>query len=206
MKAEGVEHIYLLGHSTGGLTASLYMSSNPDSAIRALILNSPFLAWNLSGLKRAMIPLISAIGRYFPNMTVPQPKDTRYAASLRRELGGEWDYRTQWKPDQMPDVDAGWVRAIEQAQRRLQRGAGIAVPVLLMTSARSAKASDDMAVFRCADGVLDVGKIRRAALALGPSIAMEEIEGGLHDLALSPPPVRKRYYSLIEKFLRAVGT
>ena len=47
MKKDGNCNIVLLGHSTGGLISSLYMQCMSDPAIKVLVLNSPFLAWNL---------------------------------------------------------------------------------------------------------------------------------------------------------------
>lgn len=201
IKQDGITGCALLGHSTGGLISSLYMSMCPDPAIRALLLNSPFLAWNMPWYKRMMIPAIAAIGKWFPDMVVPQPKDTRYARSLRRVHGGEWEYDTSWKPDQMPDVDAGWVRAIELGQRRIRKGAGIKVPILVVTSSRSAKRKDTMDVFRKADGVLDVNKIAAVACRLGNNVTIGRIDNGLHDLALSPKSIRGEYYKMIFDFL-----
>ena len=64
MERDGVDEVVLMGHSTGGLTCSLYMQCDPDERIKGLILNSPFLTWNVQGLKGALgIPLMSALGR-----------------------------------------------------------------------------------------------------------------------------------------------
>lgn len=201
IKLDGINECTLLGHSTGGLTASLYMSKCPDPVIKVLLLNSPFLAWHMPWYQRMMIPIIASIGKLFPNMVIPQPKDIRYARSLRRVHGGEWEYDTSWKPDQMPDVDAGWVRAIEMGQQQIRKGANITVPILVMTSTRSAKKNDSMDIFRKADGVLDVSKIAKAACRLGDNVTIEQIEGGLHDLALSKRSIRNEYYRLIFDFL-----
>lgn len=206
IEADGNDNVVLAGHSTGGLTASLYMAQLRDERVRALVLNSPFLSWNLPWYERMLIPLLSALGRVWPSLPVRQPKDTRYARSLRRALEGEWEYRTDWKPDQLPDVDAGWVRAIEDAQRTLRRGAGIYVPVLVLTSTISAKRSDPMEVFHRADGVLNVRGIRRVAPRLGPDVTIETIPGGLHDLALSAPEARQRYYEAVFRFINRASS
>lgn len=101
----------------------------------------------------------------------------------------------------MPDVDAGCIRAIDRAQRELRRGAGINVPILLLTSEISARRRDPMEVFHRADGVLDVERIRRSARHLGPDLTEKAIAGGLHDLALSAPAVRRRFYDTVFAFL-----
>ena len=69
MKRDGIDTIVLMGHSTGGLTTSLYLNNRPDSAIKGLILNSPFLDWNQSKFQeRVLIPLVNCLGGHFPGM------------------------------------------------------------------------------------------------------------------------------------------
>ena len=71
MKDDGIDEIILMGHSTGGLTTSLYMASNPDSDIRALILNSPFLDWNLSSFQEKFL-----VGSVDNRQCISRHKDT----------------------------------------------------------------------------------------------------------------------------------
>ena len=42
MRDDGIKDVVLMGHSTGGLVSSAYMSEHPNTMVRALILNSPF--------------------------------------------------------------------------------------------------------------------------------------------------------------------
>ena len=60
-----------------------------------------------------------------------------------------------------PDVDTGWIRAIDLAQGILQNDPHIGVPVLLMHSDRSVKEGDPSATYGEADAVLDVEDISR---------------------------------------------
>lgn len=203
IKADGIDSIVLLGHSTGGLTSALYMASNPAPEIRALVLNSPFLDWNLPTLQKAAVPLLSAIGRFFPGLTVRQKPDSGYAETLHRELGGEWDYRRDWKPDVLPDVDAGWVRAIDRAQRELRHG-HIRVPVLLLHSAESVRLGDPKEKYGRADAILDVESIGRYGCELGDDVTEVTVDDGLHDLVLSARPVRERVYTDILRWLAAL--
>ena len=53
------------------------------------------------------------------------------------------------------------------------------------------------------DGVLDVVHIREYGRNLGPSVELEEIQGGLHDLFLSRKPVRDSAYRTMFKFLES---
>lgn len=198
MKMDGVRHIVLMGHSTGGLTASLYMAEHANDAVAGLILNSPFLDWNLGGLER-FVPFISGIGALLPNIKINQGESSAYAESLLARYGGEWDYNTAWKTVKPRPVDTGWVRAIDQAQARLQHGADIAVPVLLMRSTRSAANPSG------SDIVLDVDDIGKYGKLLGHNVTSVRIDGGLHDLVLSQKPVRDAVYDYIFHWLHEIG-
>lgn len=205
MKNDGISEIILLGHSTGGLTASLYMASGPPSAVRALVLNSPFLEWNLPWAARKIgIPFISAMGKIWPNLKIPQRKDSGYAETLSDRHSGEWSYRTGWKPDILPNPDAGWVRAISEAQRSLRKSR-ILVPVLLLHSAESVRKGDDKEKYFHADAILDVKTISYYGRRLGDNVTEVVIERGLHDLALSSEKVRAVYYGAIMEWLSEIG-
>lgn len=201
MKADGIRRIILLGHSTGGLTAALYMAGRPDSAVKALILNSPFLTWNMpAAARRIGIPLIKRLHRIMPGLRIAADKSDRYARTLARHLEGEWEYNTDWKPDVLPPVSPEWIRAIDNALRSLSH-AHISVPVLLLHSDRSASAKDGADMNRRADAVLDVSTMVPAGRMLGPRVTDVTIAGGLHDLALSAAPVRRAYYDAIFNWL-----
>lgn len=200
-KADGSTEIILMGHSTGGLTSALYMQEQPDPAVRALILNSPFLAWNIrSAFKRALMHVVAALGRIIPGIPVDSGGTIDYHRSLSRSMGGEWDFDRRWKPDIMPNVDAGWVRAIESGQRRAVRG-GIRVPVLLLHSDKSAWHGDGAEAFSKSDGVLDVKKIAAAGRRIGDNVDEVTIRDGLHDLVLSRPDVRRHVFSVVFSWL-----
>lgn len=204
IKSDGETEIALLGHSTGGLTTSLYMSEHPSPMIRALILNSPFLAWNLPLLLRSVVmPAVSALGRYIPSVKVRQKPDSGYAESLLSEYGGEWNYCRDWKPDVLPDPDMGWIRAIHTAQKALRRQK-IHVPVLLMHSSESVKAGDDKEKYNRADAILDVDSISKYGRHLGDDVTEITIDGALHDIALSQKSIRSTMYNVMLDWLRLV--
>ena len=201
MKKDGNCNIVLLGHSTGGLISSLYMQCMPDPAIKVLVLNSPFLAWNLpKWMVRFGIPLLKQIAGPFPNMKIKGDRTTNYASTLAKHLGGEWSYNTAWKPDVMPDVDAAWIRAIDNGQKRLRQGE-INVPILLLHSDKSAKQGDTIEKFRMSDAVLNVDSIAEAGRLLGPNVEDVTIKDGLHDLVLSRKNVRDEVYNTIFRWL-----
>ena len=197
MEQDGVREVVLMGHSTGGLTCSLFMQTEPVPQIKALVLNSPFLAWNLKGLKGTFgVPVLKTLGKVAPDMPVKSDKDDSYARSLSADYSGEWKYRRDWKPDSLPDVDAAWVRAVDIAQQALKSG-GIKVPVLLMHSDKSAYPGDGPEAYATSDGILNVDKIKEAGARLGPHVTDVTIHDGLHDLVLSRPEVRRVVFSTI---------
>jgi Lysophospholipase len=120
IRNEGNRKIILMGHSTGGLITSLYVDANKNNLkVDALILNSPFLDMNLGWFKeKILIPIVSFLGRWFPNMKIPQGNSSAYAESLLRKHKGEWEYNTEWKQEVSPAVTAGWIRAIHKGQKR----------------------------------------------------------------------------------------
>ena len=119
-------------------------------------------------------------------MPVAQGESTAYAESLLKEHHGDWSYDTRWKLSQSPDVTAGWVRAIDRAQKSLRDGkADIKVPILLMYSSESVNGDEWTPAHNRADGVLDVNDIRRYGRMLGPDVTCLRVDGGLHDLMLS---------------------
>lgn len=196
--------IYLFGHSTGGLTTALYMSRQPRPQIKALILNSPFLTWNLpKTVRKIAIPLIAALGRIFPDIHIHQKPDTVYAKTLHRNLGGEWDYNRTWKPDILPDPDAGWIRAINIAQKQL-RNANITVPVLLLHSDRTAHLGDTFEKYETSDAILNVKTMAEAGRRLGKDITEVTIRNGKHDLVLSKPEIRRLVLDTILQWLNCI--
>lgn len=200
MERDGVKDIVLMGHSTGGLVTSLYMQIEQDKHIKALILNSPFLVWNILGIKGKLgIPAIAGMGKMMPGFKVKNDKSTDYADSLK-----EWKYRKDWKPDAMPDVDAAWVRAIDIAQHSLEKG-GIKVPVLLMHSDKAAYPGDSAERYATSDGVLNPEAISKAGQRLGANVTDFTVHDGLHDLVLSRPDVRAIVYTEIFSWLEKKG-
>lgn len=193
----------LMGHSTGGLIACLYASDRNNGAdIAAIVLNSPFLEMNyVWPMRHIVAPMLSALGGVFPNVGIPRSENLNYDKSLHKSEGGEWDYDHSLKiPGSLP-IDLGWLHAIHQGHVRVQQGLHLAPPVLVMRSACSYRDDDWSEEYTHCDGVLNVEHIREYGANLGPSVTLEEIDGGLHDLILSHKPARDNAYQKIFNFL-----
>lgn len=205
MLEDGINKIALIGHSTGGLIVAYYCSCNPkaDTLIKAVVLNSPFLDWNL-GKMEPFIGAISNLGKLFPNMKISNGNSTAYGESLLRRGGhGEWEYNVEWKSPYSPAVTAGWVRAVNSAQRYLRHhNYSIPEPVLMMYSARSIDAPEWTSAADSADVVLDVAEIKALGAKLSRNVTLYKVNGGLHDLILSRPEVRYPLYNEIFVWLK----
>ena len=202
MQRQGIDKVDLIGHSTGGLITSLYMSEDPNPVVKALILNSPFLEWNMSGfMRKFLVPLVSCIGSHHPTIQISNGNSTAYGESLLKEHHGEWNYNTNWKTTYPQKVTAGWIRAIDEGHAQLQRGALINVPILLMHSDKSVYGDDWKPEYQEGDGVLNVKDISTYGRMLGRNVTEVTVPGGLHDLILSSPAVRNAVYDAIFRFL-----
>ncbi|MBD5296999.1 MAG: alpha/beta hydrolase [Bacteroides sp.] len=202
IRSEGYDHIVLMGHSTGGLVATYYLDSHPSTKVDALILNSPFLDWNL-GKKEWLIGAVSALGAIFPNIGISSGSGTAYGESLNADYHGEWQFNTDWKSITPTRVDLGWIRAVNQAQKYVRKHPyDISAPILLMYSARSVDEESWSEKVDRADAVLDVKDIRKYGMQLGHDLTAIKVNGGRHDLVLSEPDVREPLYDYIFSWLQ----
>lgn len=206
MKEDGYREIVLMGHSTGGLILSYYMSNNQDQhpEVRGLVLNSPFLDMNLSKfLEKVMVPVVSVLP--FKNIKISQGDSNAYAQSLLKGYHGEWSYDTSWKLEVSPDVTTGWVRAIHKGQKHLWKHAGIKVPILLMHSDKSVYGDEWSPAHNSGDAVLDVDDISKYGRRLGDKVTEVTVTDGLHDLILSRRDVREKAYASIFEWIDSLG-
>lgn len=195
-EVDGHDTVLVNGHSTGGLIAALWAHRVRGQGLaQGLFLNSPFFDFNEPWIvRRAAAPLLAGFGSVRPYGLVPQGLGGVYGTSLHRSHQGEWEYDLTWKPIEGWPVRAGWVRAVRRAHLRLHAGLAIDVPVLVGCSARSFKGPQFAEAAHHADAVLDVADIVRWSPNLGPHLTLIRIEGGKHDLTLSPEPARERLF------------
>ena len=203
MRRDSVTDIVLMGHSTGGLITSLYMESAPAPEIKTLILNSPFLDWNFTGfMRKAVIPLAAAAGKWLPDVYMSQGDDTAYGESLLKSLHGEWEFDTTLKLIHQAPISLGWVRAIDRGHKQLvENGRAIKVPVYLMRSRRSVYPDGWSPLASSGDAVLNVDSISARGRRMGYNVTEAIVDSGLHDLVLSRPRVRRAVYESMFRWL-----
>ncbi|MEG0011205.1 MAG: alpha/beta hydrolase [Muribaculaceae bacterium] len=202
---DGNKSIILMGHSTGGLTLSSYMATQKGGKypIKGLILNSPFLDMNLGKFtENVLIPVVSWYSKISKGTNISQGDSNAYAQSLLKKYHGEWNYNVNWKKEISPDVTSGWIGAIHNAQKNIQKGSDIKVPILLMHSAKSVWSDSWSPEHNNGDVVLDVNDISKYGRKLGRNYHELNVHGGIHDLMLSRKPVREALYNSIFKWLR----
>ncbi|MBM7503283.1 alpha/beta hydrolase [Agromyces aurantiacus] len=193
--------LILLGHSTGGLVFSLWAARNPGRAA-ALILNSPWLEFQLRGIGRqAISPVIEFGARVNPMRSLPNVDLGFYARSVAKELDGEWEYDHAWRPDRGFPVHPAWLTAILAGHATVAAGIDVGVPVLTLLSARSALLPRWDDAMLTSDIVLVVDDIARQSLKLGPEVAISRLDGALHDVFLSREPARAAAYAAISRWL-----
>lgn len=202
LRAEGHDTLVLMAHSTGGLTGVLYADTRPG-VFDAVVLNSPWL--ELSGnpvLRQVVSRVVTGAARMAPTTVLPVVDQGFYRRTILASEDGEWAYDTDWKRLNAP-IRLGWGRAIVRGQERVAAGLGLEAPVIVLCSDRSVTGttwSDEMAR---ADTVLDADGIARRAPYLGRQVTVVRIHDGLHDLTLSPPPVRAEFFGAVGTWVAA---
>lgn len=200
--ASGRRRIVLMGHSTGGLTLSLWAARHPGVAA-ALVLNSPWLELQTGALARqALAPIVQARARFAPLGAQPAV-DLGLYTRAQRELGSLPSSPEGWRPERGFPTHPGWLAAIIAGHARVAAGLGITVPVLVLLSARWTSPltwSDEMT---SSDTVLVVDDIARAATRLGSDVTLARIDGAIHDVFLSAPEPRENAYRMLRTWLVA---
>lgn len=208
IEAEGHRFVVLCGHSTGGLIAALYMHDHPNhKLVNALFLNSPFFDFNMNPITKAVgIPLISRLGKRWPDVRIKGGFSKYYGHSLHCSENGEWEYDLKWKPHVAPAVNFGFIRAIHQGHRRVRRGLKLDVPTLVMHSGQSYNGRGWSEKYFSADTILNVRDIRKGAERIDGDVRIESIPEGMHDLMLSRKKARNVVYEFLGDWVASLET
>ena len=205
--AEGHDAVLLCGHSTGGLTTTLYAAHHPDHPlIKALWVNSPFYDFNMNLIKKKLgLPNLSRVGKICPDLEFPSELNKWYVTSLHKSLKGEWDFNLEWKKTTYPLVRLSFIRAIFEAQKEIHQGVTLTVPALVMHSDQTKNPKKWHKHAQSSDVILDVKHIDKYARKMKGDVTISEIKGGLHDLVLSEKSVRDQVYQQLFQWLASKG-
>ncbi|HEY2557025.1 MAG TPA: alpha/beta hydrolase [Diaminobutyricibacter sp.] len=197
----GGRPLILMGHSTGGLTLSLWADRHPGRAA-ALILNSPWLEFQARGAGRAALaPLLGMQARFEPHAALPNVDFGFYTRSVSSTMDGEWTYNMDWRPLRGFAVHPRWLNAVLAGHARVAAGLSIDAPVLTLLSARSAILPRWTPDMMRSDIVLVVEDIAQRAVRLGRTVTVARIDGALHDVTLSAPDARADAYAQVLRWL-----
>ncbi len=204
--AEGARRgrrLVLLGHSTGGLTLTLWAARHPGRAA-AVVLNSPWLELQLGPLGRqALTPLINARARIDP--LGPHPAvDLGFYTRAQREVGTLPQAPEGWRPERGFPTHPRWLAAVVAGHRRIAEHVDIGCPVLVLLSQRSTFPSRWIPEMTETDTVLVVDDIARAATGIGRLVTLARIDGALHDVFLSRAPARAAAFAVLDGWIRAL--
>ncbi|MGP7961469.1 alpha/beta hydrolase [Sanguibacter sp. A247] len=200
---EAHTRIAVLGHSTGGLIASLWANARPGR-VDAVVLNSPWLELNDTWFMRTIgTQGLRVIARVAPRAVVGSLAP-HYGRALHTSTGGEWDYDLAWKPIEGFPVRARWISSVRRAHTRVARGLDLTCPVLVLSSDATGDHVNDHPGVLSTDSVLSVEHISALAPGLGDDVTYEQVPGGAHDLALSPEPARSHYLARVTAWLDEV--
>lgn len=194
--------LVLFGHSTGGLVVSLWASRHPGRA-HAVILNSPWLEFQLGPIRQAIAPVVELGARLRPYDAAPQVDLGLYARAQAQVADPDdpMEVNLSWRPEQSLPVHAGWLHAILRGHAQVAAGLAIDAPVCVLLSARTAVPSRWSEELTSADSVLVVDDIAQRALKLGSSVTVERIDGALHDVFLSRREAREDAYRRLGRWV-----
>lgn len=210
--------IVLMGHSTGGLTASLWTHRHPGR-LAGLWLNSAWLELQTSSVARFPTQqAVQLIASREPRRALPTGGNDFFGNSIRGwdRAHGElpehlqpyaddpsitgWGLIPEWKATGR-EIAAGWLAAVIDGHQQVAEGLAIDCPVLALSSTASFDGKEWSEDVLYNDTVLDADIITERAARLGTNVWIRRLPG-VHDLALSIPPVRKELWSTTLQWLR----
>ena len=214
--------LVLMGHSTGGLLATLWANRHPG-ALDGLILNSAWLEMQtMASMRSAVAPILERIASRNPMWAVPGGDGPdHYGRSLREGWNAldaplpdslaaypddpavkGWSYALEWKRPGSYPAYAAWLEAILDGHENVANSVHLDIPVLSMMSTSSYFGEEFSEAVFSSDVVLDREVILERSARLGPLVTMASFPGK-HDLLLSDPQVRAEVYDTMNRWIGA---
>jgi len=196
----GSRRLVLMGHSTGGLTLTLWAARHPGEAA-ALVLNSPWLELQIGGFGRqAIAPLVQARARFDPLGTHPVV-DYGFYTRAQREVGTLPEAPDGWRPERGFPTHPGWLAGVMAGHAKIAGGVDVGCPALVLLSTASTPPLSWNETMTSTDSVLVVDDIARAATRIGRDVTVQRIEGAIHDVFLSREDARVAAYDGLRRWL-----
>lgn len=184
--------VLVAAHSTGGLIVPLWLGRRRDRGeldpVMGVVLNSPWFQLDVPDRARVLLdPVIQTLGSARPYYRLPLKTSDRYVASTHVDYDGDFQYDTTLKPPGGVGVRAGWLAAVRRAQRRLQSGVNLPLPVLMLRSTASSVGprGRDGELDVDTDLILDVRSMERFADCVSDRVTDVPVDGARHDVFLS---------------------
>ncbi|MBD3940314.1 alpha/beta hydrolase [Microbacterium sp. NEAU-LLC] len=199
--APSARRLVLMGHSTGGLTLTLWASRHPGRAA-ALVLNSPWLELQLGAIGRhALAPLVEMRAKIDPRGAQPEV-DFGFYTRAQEEIGSlpTDPQRAIWRPDRGFPTAPGWLAAVMDGHRRIAAGIDVACPAFVLLSAHYTTPISWKESMTSTDSVLWVDDIARAATLIGRGVTIARIDGAIHDVFLSRPKPRADAFAALRRW------
>ena len=193
--------LVLMGHSTGGLTLTLWASRHPGRAA-ALVLNSPWLELQLGAIGRhALAPLVEMRAKWDPRGAQPEV-DFGFYTRAQEEIGSlpNDPERAVWRPARGFPTAPGWLAAVMDGHRRIAAGIDVACPAFVLLSAHYTTPISWKETMTSTDSVLWVDDIARAATLIGRGVTIARIEGAIHDVFLSRAQPRADAFAALRRW------
>ncbi|MGZ0712897.1 alpha/beta hydrolase (plasmid) [Coraliomargarita sp. W4R53] len=194
--------LVLLGHSTGGLTLTLWAARN-HGRVSALILNSPWLELQIGPIGRQVVaPLVGMRARVDPRGSHPAV-DLGFYTRAQTEIGSlpKDSHNEDWRPPLGFPTTPGWLEAVLRGHTRVARGMDVGCPALVLLSAHSASPLSWTEAATRADSVLVVNDTAKAATRIGSLVTIARIDGAIHDVFLSQPEARSLAYATMQHWV-----
>ncbi len=194
--------LVVMGHSTGGLTLTLWAARHPG-VVSAVVLNSPWLELQTGAIGRqALAPLVSARARFDPLGSYPVV-DLGFYTRAQRELGTLPESPEGWRPERGFPTHPGWFAAVLAGHATVAAGLDIDCPVLVLLSKGSTPPIQWSEAMTTTDSVLVVADIARAATRLGDRVSVVRVKDAIHDVMLSGAEPRARVFAALRAWLIA---
>lgn len=214
-----------VGHSTGGLDVTMFLSrlhaaaQRGDTAraalhrvVRAAVLNSPWLGLQFDNTTNFIIRhVFPQLVKVTPHWHVPGGINPTYGRTLHVEENGEWDYDRYYKPLLPRPKQISWLVGVNREIEKLRSGRwSTGVPTLLLCSDSSSSGrsepdaeGNEVPVERAfvTDTILKVSQMHEAAPMVDPDCRVRVVPGAMHDVFLSRPAVRADAFAAVDEWL-----